>query len=152
MNTGSGYQTVFTGGTSGQGASITIDLPAGTIPFRYVTGPDPAHPEGPFTTTNGVNASAAGAHFFLGVDPYLASGTYQTSGTSVFVGLTDRPHGSGEDHDFQDLTILVQAAPLVVPEPATATTALFLIGAGCVGVIRRRLQARHSATGAAAHS
>jgi uncharacterized protein (TIGR03382 family) len=114
----------------------TIRLNAGMIAFQYVTGngvtvtnnviggnPDP-HPDP-------LNPNAPGSPgYFLGVDPYLASGIFQSSGTAVYAGLTDLP-GTG-DHDFQDLGVRIS----VVPEPGGI--ALAFAGLAGLALVSRR--------------
>jgi hypothetical protein len=121
----------LTEGTAGVGPFVqnqyTYFFSAGLIPFQYITG------DGLFTLTNdGTNNpdphATASAGYFLGVDPYLATGTFQESGTAVYAGLTDRgtPVGSPPiDHDFQDMGVRIS-----VPEPGS----IFLIGIGMVGL------------------
>lgn len=131
VNTGSGFTTVFTGGTTGQGSSVTAFVPTGAIPFRYVTGTGIQVNNG--TTADPLSSPA----LFLAVDPYLASGQSQTSGTAAYIGLTDLP--APGDHDFQDLTVRVTVAAAPIPEPATLVTALTgLGGLACIGLVRRR--------------
>ncbi len=110
------------------------------IAFRYVTGngvtvtnnvlggnPDP-HPDPQ-------NPNAPGSPgYFLGVDPYMASGIFQSSGTAVYAGLTDLPGTS--DHDFQDLGVRIS----VVPEPGGIALA-FAGLAGLTFVSRRNKKA-----------
>jgi len=48
--------------------------------------------------------------YMLGVDPYQATGPYQTRGNVVYAGLSDRP--AAGDHDFQDMGVRIS-----VPEP-----------------------------------
>ncbi|MFO0814663.1 MAG: PEP-CTERM sorting domain-containing protein [Gemmatales bacterium] len=118
--------------------SYDIALPAGVIAFRWITGaPNDVNVD------NGSNMNHANLPgFFAGIDPYLATGTFQTVGDAVFLGLTDLP-GTG-DHDFQDLGVRLAA----VPEPAS----VFLLGTAGAGFAgyqivryRRRRQQRQSA-------
>ena len=129
----------LSGGQFGQN-QYTFSLSAGMIAFRYVTGngvtvtnnvlggnPDP-HPDP-------LNPNAPGSPgYFLGVDPYMASGIFQSSGTAVYAGLTDLP-GTG-DHDFQDLGVRIS----VVPEPGGIALA-FAGLAGLTFVSRRNKKA-----------
>jgi hypothetical protein len=99
----------------------------GYVPFRYVTG------NGVNVTNNGSGNPddvAQSPGYFLGVDPYLATGTFQTSGSAVYAGLTDLP--SPGDHDYQDFGVRIS----VVPEPES----MGLLGLAVIGlmVTRRR--------------
>ncbi|MEI6147404.1 MAG: PEP-CTERM sorting domain-containing protein [Methylococcales bacterium] len=87
---------------------------------------------GGLTSNDGINnikENANGPAYFLGVDPYLTSNQYQTSGSAVYAGLTDLPGNT--DHDYDDLTVRVS-----VPEPSD----LLLLSAGLLGLgfMRRR--------------
>ena len=100
------------------------------VPFRYVTG------AGVDVTNNGVDGNpdttgSNGPGYFLGVDPYLASGPFALQGDAVYAGLTDLP-GTG-DHDFQDFGVRMS-----VPEPVS----LSILGVGLAGlaVSRRRVR------------
>lgn len=123
VDTGSGFQTLW--GPAGTPVAYPpagpgfydISLPAGAVQFRWITGT-------PATVTNGVAGNLTNTPgFFAGIDPYLATGTFQTSGDVVYVGLTDQPGGG--DHDFQDLGVRLAA----VPEPASIAM-LSMAGAG----------------------
>lgn len=143
IDSGSGYVTLW--GPHGTGVaypptgpvSYDIALPAGLVAFRWITGaPNNVNVD------NGSNMNQANLPgFFAGVDPYLATGTFETSSNAVFLGLTDLPGGG--DHDFQDLVVRMAA----VPEPASIIL-LGSVGAGFAGyqIIRhRRRQQRRSA-------
>jgi hypothetical protein len=67
--------------------------------------------------------------FFLGVDPYLATGTFQLSGTAVYAGLADLPRPG--DHDYQDMVVRIS-----VPEPGSL--ALLGLALGGLALSRRR--------------
>lgn len=134
VNSGSGFQTLW--GPAGTPVayppsgptSYDIVLPAGPIAFRWVTGNN-------VVVANGTsNNPATEPHFFAGIDPYLATGTFQTSGNGIYLGLSDLP--ATGDHDFQDLGVYMAA----VPEPATvAMIGMVMAGAaGYWGVTRRR--------------
>ena len=68
-------------------------------------------------TTNPITGSYPG--YMLAVDPYLATGLYQTQGKAVFAGLTDRPreyaNGVLLDHDYQDMGVRIS---VMHPNPA----------------------------------
>lgn len=102
------------------GSSVGFNFPAGYIPFRFVnlTTPGTATNDGtggnispdkpPYPSTGG---------FFLGVDPYQATGQYDTTGQAVYAGFTDRGFtapGVG-DHDYEDLIVRmsVSGAPSI---------------------------------------
>lgn len=79
------------------------------------------------------------AGYFLGMDPYLATGQYDPTGKVAYAGFTDLPfsaEGVG-DHDYEDL--IVRAS---VPEPGTT----LLLGAGLMGLaFGRRRQSQNMA-------
>jgi len=138
------------GSGTGQVPTVDINLPAGVIHFSWVTGGNT-----PFTVVNGAgNANVNNdPSFFAGIDPYLATGTYQRTGDVLYLGLSDSAGSpTSGDHDFQDLGVRLEAIgdPLPVPpvpEPATLTT--FLIGlavsGGWAGVRKLRNPRRSSA-------
>jgi len=109
------------------GSTGTFFINAGLVPFRYLasigTAPDT------FTNDGRGNPDPHGNRggYFLGVDPYLATGVFQNSGTTVYAGLTDLP-GAG-DHDFQDMAVRIS-----VPEPGS----IFLLGLGLLGLVAGR--------------
>ncbi len=121
------------GGPLGQN-QYTFFLSAGLIAFQFITGA----PNNVILDNLGVGNGNPDPHdltknlpgYFLGVDPYLATGQFDTSGRVVYAGLSDLP-ASG-DHDFQDMGVRVS-----VPEPGS----IFLIGIGMVGLAfgRRKL-------------
>ena len=112
---------------------FTVFLNAGLIPFQYRIDTSNV-----FLNNDGTGIGNPDPHdltqnlpgYMLGVDPYLAAATFDTSGHVVYAGLSDLP-ASG-DHDFQDLGVRIS----VVPEPGT----LLLIGGGLMGLgaFRRR--------------
>lgn len=111
------------------GSSVTEFLTAGLIPFRFQNLTTPAT-----ATNNGTgNPADIQGSFFLGIDPYLASGAFQNVGTAAYAGFTDLAcTGAACDHDYEDM--IVRAS---VPEPGT----VFLLGIGMLGVassLRRR--------------
>jgi hypothetical protein len=72
----------------------------------------------------------------LGIDPYVATTTFQAEGRVAFAGLTDR-HGELGDHDFQDMGVRISVE---TPEPGT----LALLGVALSGlaVARKRRSAK----------
>jgi len=157
---GNAWETIFdnrsspTTGVSGNppqytGYSVTHFLAAGLIPFQFVNldaGFTVGNVGSTSTTYDPVNNNHPnkhdnpdGAHFFLGVDPYLANGQYDTSGRAVFAGLTDRGYLVDGDHDYEDLVVRIS-----VPEPGIL--ALLMAGLLGFGVLRRR-QAASDAVG-----
>lgn len=68
--------------------------------------------------------------FFLGLDPYLATGKFQLTGNAVYAGLADLPRPG--DHDYQDMVVRISTTP----EPGS----LLLLAAAMVAFagLRRR--------------
>jgi len=137
------YSGITSGGQFGQNQyTIFIDVPngGGYVQFSFVTG------NGVTLTNNGTDGNPSDESglpgYMLGIDPYLATGTFQTEGTAVFAGLSDRsrlnPDGSCcLDHDYQDMGVRIS-----VPEPGS----IFLLGAGLMGLaFGRRRQFRNMA-------
>ncbi len=105
---------------------------AGLLPFRYVTGP------GIILTNDGLSNpvnTLIGPGYFVGLDPYLAPGPYQNTGTVAYVALTDQL--DVYDRDFQDLGVRVST----VPEPGTM--ALICVALGALGVPGLRARRRN---------
>ncbi|MCV2355622.1 PEP-CTERM sorting domain-containing protein [Paucibacter sp. B2R-40] len=94
------------------GNEFTFSLKAGRISFAYMTGSGVLLENSGAGNGNPDTAPGQLPGYFLGVDPYQAAGQYQTSGSSVYAGLTDAPAAS--DHDFQDMGVRIS----VVPEPS----------------------------------
>ncbi len=121
------------GGFAAGQNEYTFNLQAGAIKFAYMTGnglllENDGTGLGNPSITPGVSPG-----YFLGVDPYLASGTYKSSGSAVYAGLSDLPGGNvGGDHDFQDLGVRIS----VVPEPGGL--ALVLAAFGGLALTQRR--------------
>lgn len=158
VDSGSGYQELWPGTGNGlyngnvSPFTYAIFLQAGTINFKWVTYDPSTLPTPPMmTVANGTGAEVIGykengdkilgPSFFAGFDPYspLARSLSdpngpQRTGDVLYLGLSDG--GRLSDHDYQDLGVRLEAAPLdeippPVPEPATLT--MFLIGLGAAG-------------------
>lgn len=105
---------------------FTVVLPSGPIPFRYLAsiGTVNADTFVNFDPTNGAhdnpdtNNGLRGG-YFLGIDPYLASGPFQNAGSAAYAALTDLP--APGDHDFQDLAARIVAVPAISPKPPINT-------------------------------
>jgi len=129
----SGSSPVIDCSPAGSSVSFMLaasDLFAGDlIPFQFVnlTTPGTAINDG----TNNISPEdppyPSQGGYFLGCDPYLATGAYQDTCNAVYAGFTDRgftAQGVG-DHDYEDLIVRVS-----VPEPGS----LLLVGAGLLGL------------------
>jgi hypothetical protein len=108
-------------------------LNAGLIPFRFIAGALTPVTLDNTGAGNGNPSDASGLPgYMLGVDPYLATGTFQTEGTAVYAALSDRSRVGGLDHDYSDMGVRVS-----VHEPGT----VFLLGSGWMELasnLRRR--------------
>jgi hypothetical protein len=153
INTGSGFTQIFRDGQSNAATNPCSVGPSSAIPVcDKLTGGFPNQNQytalfGPGlisfafgangTTPNVFNDGTAngdisqGPGFFLGIDPYLATGVFQNTGTAAYAGLTDQP--SLGDHDFQDMGVRISAA--AVPEPAS--WAMMIMGLGFSGLALR---------------
>lgn len=117
------------------GSTFRDSFTVGLIPFRYVN----------LTTgqlvgndlVSNSHDSTVNPNFFLGVDPYLATGQYQTNGDTVYAGFSDRPQPG--DHDYQDLVVRISGVPEI--DATTGTGALTLL-AGALAVASDRRKRR----------
>ncbi len=124
------------------GSSASYNFPAGLIPFRFVD------------LTNGLSSINDGTNnlkdipsqpgYILGVDPYLASGPYNTTGQVVYAGFTDRPQDI--DHDYEDLIVrmTVSGRPTSTSIPTLSEWGMILLagilGLGAIISLRQRRQ------------
>ncbi|MDP3902374.1 MAG: PEP-CTERM sorting domain-containing protein [Methylococcaceae bacterium] len=116
---------------------FTRHFDAGYVYFAYDINGVPATAAGPFAVENDGShnpADSAGPGFFLGVDPYLAIGPYDTSGKAVYAGLADQiredAQGNTLDHDYQDMGVRISVAP----EPGS----FVLLSAGLLAFVALR--------------
>ncbi len=114
------------------GSQFTEALSAGLIAFRFIN------------LNSGLSATNDGTHnlhdggptlsevgYFLGVDPYQTSTSYDTRGNAVYAGFSDRP--AGVDDDYQDLGVRIS-----IPEPSGL--ALVMAAFGGLLVAQRRVK------------
>jgi len=126
--------------TDAPGSSFTQFFKAGLIGFRFETiGANGLIADVSNDGFSNIHDNPIGPHFFLGVDPYLATGKFDNSGSAVFAGLTDQGFVTAGDHDYEDLVVRIS-----VPEPGIL--ALLMAGLLSFGVLRRR-QAASDAVG-----
>ncbi|NDC53306.1 MAG: PEP-CTERM sorting domain-containing protein [Planctomycetia bacterium] len=122
--------------TSGSNPTGQYLFGPGLVPFTYVANVTGTGGTATYVIVNGSNTAnpVNGAAFFLGVDPYTTGTTFETSGTAVYIGLSDRPENV-PDHDFQDLSVKVWIS--AVPEPGTFMLAVMGAGAAAIALRRR---------------
>lgn len=122
------------------GSTVSFNFPAGYVPFRFVNLTTPG------TATN--NGSGNGGHtvggYFLGMDPYQATGQYTSTGQVVYAGYTDRPCAVGAtcDHDYEDLIVRMAVSGGATSIPTLSEWGMILLssllGLGATLTLRRQ--------------
>jgi len=117
---------------------LNVAAGGGYIPFQFITGaPTPVTLDNTGAGNGNPSDDSGLPGYMLGIDPYLATGTFQTEGTAVYAALSDRTRVGNLDHDYSDLGVRIS-----VPEPGS----IFLLGAGLMGLaFGRRRQYRNMA-------
>lgn len=124
------------------GSSASYNFPAGLIPFRFVdlTNGLSSINDG----TNNLKDSPSQPGYILGVDPYLASGPYNTTGQVVYAGFTDRPQEI--DHDYEDLIVrmTVRGGPTSTSIPTLSEWGIIILSSllafAAIFILRRHRQ------------
>ncbi len=137
---------------STDGSTVSFNIQAGYIPFRFVNLTTPTG--GAIATNDGTGGNPSpdkppypsGPGFFLGMDPYQATGQYDTTGQVVYAGFTDRGFtapGSG-DHDYEDLVVRMSVSGLPTSIPTLSEWGMILLSSllalGTILALRRQRQ------------